>query len=78
MGIKFWNKPSNSCLATRFPYNTHLSEELLKKVEISENLLRTLGIPKVRVRIHENIAKIEVEEKYFEKIIHNKNIINEI
>ena len=78
MGIKFWNKPSNSCLATRFPYNTQLSEELLKKVEISENLLKTLGIPKVRVRIHGNIAKIEVEEKYFEKIIHNKNIINEI
>ena len=78
MGIKFWNKPSNSCLATRFPYNTQLSEELLKKVEISENLLKTLGIPKVRVRIHGNIAKIEVEEKYVKKIIHNKNIINEI
>ena len=33
LGIKFWNKPSNSCLATRFPYNTVLTEEDLSKVD---------------------------------------------
>ena len=32
LGISFWNKPSNSCLATRFPYNTNLTEEIRQKI----------------------------------------------
>ncbi len=36
-GIKFWNKPSNSCLATRFPYDTILTNESLNKVEENVN-----------------------------------------
>lgn len=77
-GIKIWNTPSNSCLATRFPYNTILTEENLKKVEISEELLKKLEIPKVRVRVHESIAKIEVEKKYFETILKNEQTIKQI
>lgn len=78
LGIKFWNKPSNSCLATRFPYNTELTNENLRKVEISEMLLKELGIPKVRVRIHNDIVRIEVEKQYFKIIIQNEKIIEQI
>ncbi len=78
LGITYWNKPSNSCLATRFPYNTKLTQEKLKRVELAENVLRKLNISKFRVRVHGEIARIEVEEKYFAQIIHNKNIINEL
>ena len=78
LGLKIWNKPSNSCLATRFPYNTILTDEGLKKVEQSEEILKSLGIPKVRCRVHEDIARIEVERKYFKLILDNPNAINEI
>ena len=71
LGISFWNKPSNSCLATRFPYNTNLTEEVLKKVEESEEIIKDLGIPKVRVRVHDNIARIEVNPEDFEMILNN-------
>ena len=74
-GIKFWNKPSNSCLATRFPYNTVLTEEMLKKVEIAEDYIKQLNINRVRVRVHNNIARIEVEEKEFQIIMDNKEKI---
>ena len=84
LGISFWNKPSNSCLATRFPYNTHLTEKGLKKVEQSEEVIKDLGIKKVRVRVHDSIARIEVNPEDFEIILnnikheHNKNIIEKI
>ncbi len=84
LGIPFWNKPSNSCLATRFPYNTTLTEEGLKKVEKSEEIIKGLGIKKVRVRVHDTIARIEVNPEDFEKILnmikHKKedNIIERI
>ncbi len=80
LGIKFWNKPSNSCLATRFPYNTILTDEMLKKVEVVEDYLKyELGINKVRLRVHDKIARIEVEEKDCEIILDNKkNIVEKI
>lgn len=78
LGIKIWNKPSNSCLATRFPYNTVLTEENLKKVEQSEEILKSLKIPKVRVRIHQDIARIEVEKEYFNIILQNQQVIEKI
>ena len=71
LGIPFWNKPSNSCLATRFPYYTNLTEEGLKKVEQSEEMIKELGIQKVRVRVHDNIARIEVNPENFEIILNN-------
>ena len=84
LGISFWNKPSNSCLATRFPYNTNLTEAGLKKVEHSEEIIKSIGIKKVRVRVHDTIARIEVNPEDFEIILnnikheHNKNIIEKI
>ena len=78
LNLKIWNKPSNSCLATRFPYNTILTEEGLKKVEQSEELLKALGIPKIRVRVHQEVARIEVEKEYFNIIMQNLDMVNKI
>ncbi len=75
LGIKFWDKPSNSCLATRFPYDTILSKESLKMVDLSENEIKKLGLRKLRVRVHENVARIEVEKEDFDKILKNKEKI---
>lgn len=78
LGIPYWNKPSNSCLATRFPYDTVLTNEKLKKVEIAEEIIKELGIPKTRVRVHNNIVRIEVEPEYFDIFINNKEVAEEI
>lgn len=76
LGIKYWDKPSNSCLATRFPYNTNINEEDLHKVDLAENFLKSkLGIKRVRVRVHNSLAKLEVEEKDFSIVLKNKEEI---
>lgn len=62
LGLSTWDKPSSPCLATRFPYGQRITKEALLRVERAEDLLRTLGFYKVRVRDHDSIARIEVEE----------------
>ena len=78
LGIKIWNKPSNSCLATRFPYNTILKREDLRKVELGEELIKSLEIQKVRLRVHDNIARIEILKEDFKKTLDNEEIIDKI
>lgn len=50
----------------------------MKKVELSEEILKSLGIEKVRVRVHNNIARIEVEKQNFELILNNEAVIKQI
>ena len=78
LGLEIWNKPSNSCLATRFPYNTILTEKELKKVELSEEIIKSIGVKKVRVRVHGDIARIEVNKEDFKTILENEEIVNKI
>lgn len=68
-GIAIWNKPSQACLASRFPYNTHLTAEKLQKVGASEKILHDAGFPACRVRVHGEIARIEVPREDMEKIV---------
>ena len=63
MDLPTWNKPSNSCLATRIPYEDEITLEKLKRIEKAEGFFHNLGIKQVRVRHYNNLAKIEVGEK---------------
>lgn len=63
MNLPTWNKPSNSCLATRIPYGDEITLEKLKRIEKAERFFHDLGIKQVRVRCHNKLAKIEVGEK---------------
>ncbi len=59
-GLPTWNKPSSACLATRIPYGERITAEKLAKVGAAEAYLRTLGIGQLRVRQHQQLARIEV------------------
>ncbi|TET03970.1 MAG: ATP-dependent sacrificial sulfur transferase LarE [Candidatus Atribacteria bacterium] len=63
MDLPTWDKPSNSCLATRIPYGDKITLEKLKRIEKAEGFFHDLGIEQVRVRCHNKLAKIEVGEK---------------
>ena len=41
-------------------------------------MLKKLGIPKVRIRVHQDIARIEVEREYLNVIIQNQSIVEQI
>jgi uncharacterized protein len=55
-----WNAPSMACLASRFPFGTPISGKDLKMIEKAEKYIRELGYKTVRVRKHNNLARIEV------------------
>ncbi|MDR4022904.1 MAG: TIGR00268 family protein, partial [Eubacteriales bacterium] len=78
MGLKTWDKASNSCLATRFPYDTELTEENFEKVEKAELLLALKGIPSGRVRLHGEIARIEIPKDRFNELISDQELIDNI
>ena len=61
LGISVSNKPSMPCLATRFPYGTRISYEAMRKVDEGEAFVRSLGFSNVRLRIHNDVARIEVD-----------------
>jgi len=60
MGLPNWDKPSCACLSSRFPYGTAITRERLKMVGEAERFLTRLGLPQLRVRYHDAIARIEV------------------
>lgn len=64
-----WNKPAMSCLATRIPYGTPITREALEMVEQAEDVLFGLGFITCRVRLHGNVARIEVNQEDFTKIL---------
>lgn len=63
MGLPAADAPSGSCLLTRFPYGVSIREPDLKRAAAAEDFLTALGFSLVRVRIHGNLARIEVPKK---------------
>ena len=63
-----WNKPSYACLASRIPYGEAITREKLKLVENAEGYLHDIGFTQVRVRLHGNLARLELTEADYGRI----------
>jgi uncharacterized protein len=59
-GLRTWNRPASACLASRVPYGTPVTPEVLSRVEQAEAALRALGFRQFRVRCHDALARIEL------------------
>lgn len=59
-GLSTADKPAFACLASRFPYGIKITAEALNNVERAENFLRDLGFRTLRVRSHQDVARIEL------------------
>ena len=68
MGLSTWDKPQMACLSSRIPYGSNVTKDKLKTIALSELFLRQLGLRQFRVRYHEKIARIEIDEGEFEKL----------
>ena len=60
LGLSTAEKPSFACLASRFPYGIRITADSLKRVEQAEDGLRDLGLRALRVRVHDDIARLEL------------------
>lgn len=65
MGLPTWDKPSLACLSSRIPYGERITIDKLERIDQAEAYLRSLGFAQLRVRHHENIARIEIPREAF-------------
>lgn len=74
-GLKTWSKPAYACLGSRIPYGTYITDEKLSQVEKSERYLHSLGYAGVRVRCHDNIARIELLPSEMERFCKQETMV---
>ncbi|MDR2770522.1 MAG: ATP-dependent sacrificial sulfur transferase LarE [Clostridiales Family XIII bacterium] len=72
-GLPTWNKQSFACLSSRFVYGETITEQKLGMVDRAEQLLLDLGFTQVRVRVHGDIARIEIDPREFSGILTDEN-----
>jgi uncharacterized protein len=61
-GLPTWDRPASACLASRLPYGTEVTSDRLALVERGEAALRELGFRQFRVRLHDNLARVEIAQ----------------
>ncbi|MDH5564006.1 MAG: ATP-dependent sacrificial sulfur transferase LarE [Nitrospirota bacterium] len=60
LGLTNWNKPAAACLSSRITRGIPITKRLLSRVEQAEAFLLSEGLTQVRVRLHGEMARIEV------------------
>ncbi len=70
-------KPAAACLASRIPYGTPVTAEALARIEASEAALQELGFAGCRVRLHDDVARIELRPPDFGRAIRQRPAICE-
>ncbi len=69
LGLPTWEKQSFACLSSRFPYGEEITEKKLGMVDTAEQYLLDMGFHQLRVRIHGNVARIELDPSEFGKFM---------
>ena len=59
-GLPTWDRPASACLASRIPYGSEVTPERLALIERGEAALRQLGFRQFRVRLHDQLARVEI------------------
>lgn len=59
-GLSTWDRPAAACLSSRVAYGTAVTSELLARIERGETFLRELGFRQFRLRVHGELARIEI------------------
>lgn len=74
LGLSWWDKPSQPCLSSRFPYGEEITVEKLYRVGRAEIYLRQLGYSNLRVRYDRDTARIELLPEQIKEFILNVNL----
>lgn len=78
VGLSVFDKPSNSCLASRIPWGQQITSERLARIEYGEKIVKqTAKLKQVRVRDMQGIAKIEVNKNEI-PLVSSPEILDEI
>jgi pyridinium-3,5-biscarboxylic acid mononucleotide sulfurtransferase len=68
-GLRSWDKPASPCLSSRIAHGVPVTIERLSRVERGEQFLRDEGFREFRVRVHDDLARIEIAAAEFERAL---------
>jgi uncharacterized protein len=68
-GLPTWSQPSSPCLSSRIAYGVPVTIERLSKVERGEEVVRGLGFREFRVRVHEELVRLEIAPSEMERAL---------
>jgi len=74
LDLPWWDKPSQPCLSSRFPYGEEITIAKLQRVGRAEIYLRKLGYHNIRVRSDRDTARIELLPEQIKDFVINTNI----
>ncbi len=69
LGLPTWDKPAYACLFSRIPYGQKIKVEDLAKIGKAEKFFIDKGFRTIRVRCHNDLARIEVAPSDIEKLL---------
>ena len=72
LDLAVWDKPSLACLASRVPFGEEITPDKLKRINEAEYFLRRQEFSQVRVRNHQQIARIEVLKPEIPRLLEKK------
>ena len=75
LDLPTWNKPALACLSSRVAYGERITKEKLEMIDRAEELIRELGFGQVRVRIHGDVARIEVTSEEIPRLVESRQKI---
>jgi len=76
-GISVASRPSAPCMATRLPYNTEIDFDVLTRIGQGEAYLRTVLPGNIRLRLHGDVVRLEVDGLSFSKVMERRKEITE-
>ena len=72
--LPWWNKPSQPCLSSRFPYGEEITVAKLQRVGRAEVYLRQQGWNKIRVRSQGDTARIELPPEKIKEFVQQTDL----
>ena len=69
LGLPWWDKPAQPCLASRIPFGEEISSKRLEQIALAEEWIINQGFSKVRVRSQGLSARIELPDNEINKFI---------
>jgi len=79
LGLANWNRPANSCLATRISTDQEITADNLQRIEKAEAALHAAGILDCRVRLRDRNALVQIRDSDLEAFLAAKaNIVAQL
>jgi uncharacterized protein len=73
IGLEVWDRPQSACLSSRVPTGITINDETLRKIDLTESLIRSRGIRMIRARVEGSGTRLELGQE--ENTLQNQELL---